>query len=99
MSLPVFPLHAWVRLADTLTVAGVATDDATTVLTIRKAVGSAAEAETTVANASLSHDGTGQYHADVELDVSGIWAYQFLATGAAAGADEQRFYVDASDFA
>lgn len=98
MSLSVYPPHAWLTLRATVQANGVPTDDPTITLTIKQALGSADETVVTKDNAALSHDGTGLYSYDVKTDVSGLWAFEFAGSGAAAGGGEQRFWVSGSDF-
>lgn len=38
-------------------------------------------------------DSTGNYHANISLDVAGIWSYEWEGTGAAPADGEKRFYV------
>lgn len=41
----------------------------------------------------LVRDAQGAFHADLILDVSGRWAWRWVAQGAFAGATEERFFV------
>ncbi len=61
-------------------------DDPTIVLTVYKPDG-------TTSLPSLTHASTGTYTTQVTLDQDGYWTYASRSTGAAAGADRERFYV------
>lgn len=48
--------------------------------------------------ATLVHEGTGLYHVDLTVDLSGTWYYRFSGSGAATGANEELFNVVPSQF-
>jgi hypothetical protein len=50
---------------------------------------------TAVTPPSVIHDGLGQYHADVTVDVDGVWRWTWTASGAAVDAEEGAVYVAA----
>lgn len=60
--------------------------DATVVLTVKAPDG-------TTSTPSVTHDGTGQYSATVEMTAAGTWQYRWAATGAVIAADEGRIIV------
>ena len=60
--------------------------DATVVLTVKAPDG-------TTTTPSVSHDGTGEYSASVEMTTAGTWRYRWSATGAVKAADEGRIIV------
>ena len=45
----------------------------------------------TVSPGEIVHDGVGQYHLDVAVDMAGDWFYAFVGTGAVSVADEKTF--------
>lgn len=60
--------------------------DATVTLTVKAPSG-------TTSTPSVSHDGTGEYSATVEMTAAGTWLYRWLATGTVKAADEGRIIV------
>jgi hypothetical protein len=76
------------RCADTITVAGIATDPLTLTLKVKHPGGT----EDTYTLAQLTKDATGQYHYDVTPDAPGAWVYSFTSTSPQSAA-EGTFFV------
>lgn len=76
-----------VRLAAAFTVNGTATDPTTVTFTVKKPDG------TTTINNTPSHDSTGNYHIDVDLDMAETWYWRVAGTGTATAAGEQALFV------
>lgn len=49
-----------------------------------------------VINPAVTRKGLGEYSAEVNASVPGIWAYRFVGTGASATAQEGAFFVRVS---
>lgn len=54
---------------------------------------------TTFSAADLQKDAVGAYHCHVDATESGTWVWRVECAGAAKGAEERRFFVNASAFA
>lgn len=72
--------------------AGVLTDATAVVCTVRDPTG-------TRTTPTVTHASTGVYTATVDLTnaVAGLWWYRFAGTGTAQAAEENSFYVEASN--
>ncbi len=82
------PTLSWALYSD---VAKTTPIDATVTLTVKAPDG-------TTSTPSVSHDGTGEYSATVEMTASGTWWYRWKATGAIKASDRGRILVLESDF-
>jgi hypothetical protein len=86
-----------VRVTLVVTVAGVATDPATVTLHVRKP--GAADHITSVYNQqgqpyTIVKSSTGNYYADIPVDIAKTWRYEWVTTGPGAGAEEGSFAVE-----
>jgi len=78
-----------VTLRVTFTVAGVATNPTTVVLTVRMPDG-------TLSTPAPTLESTGVYTYNLLLSASGVWSYRWAGTGAVQAAEEDRLYVRVS---
>lgn len=70
-----------VHLSGELTVEDVEADAGSVILRVR-------DPEGTVTTPVVNHDGTGKYHADVEVDASGKWWYRWESLAPVAAAED-----------
>lgn len=89
MSIQLFDIGQRVRISAAFDILGTATDPSTIVLRLRSPSG----LKTTPAN---SKDATGQYHADIDLNEIGKWAWRWEGTGACNAISEGILMAQAS---
>lgn len=85
-------------LANTFSVAGVATDPTTVTLTITSPTG-AYTASYTHAASQITHSSAGVYTKDIACAEAGIWKYVWTGTGTASDIQEGTWTVQGSDLA
>lgn len=80
-----------VRLSSAFVVSSVATDPTTVTLALRKPSGTALSY--TYGAAQITKDSVGNYHKDISVDDTGVWAYKWTGTGTCETVEEGRFLV------
>lgn len=98
-----YDVHDHPRITVKFYVSGVLTDPTTLVFKFHR---SDANDQNPLADTTYTYgvggeivkDSTGVYHVDIDLTASGVYHYQWLSTGTAAGADEGKFTVNPSAF-
>jgi hypothetical protein len=80
-----------VRVTNTITVGGVATDPTTLQMSVIDPSGT--QTDYTYAASQLTKSGTGVYYRDLTLSLEGEYQLRFVATGTAAGAVTGRLKV------
>jgi hypothetical protein len=89
--MPFYP-GSTVTIPGTFRVGTTLTDPTTVTLRIREPDGTTTSY--LFPAAPVIHDSTGEYHADVVVDASGLWGWEWVGTGAAAAVDDGTFYVE-----
>lgn len=54
--------------------------------------------EATFSGVDVIRESLGVFYVDIDVDLTGLWAYRFQGTGAMVTADEEVFYVERSAF-
>ena len=85
-----------VHLSVAFTVSGTATDPTTVTLRIQTPAG--VDTPYTWAGGTVTKDATGVFSKDIVASESGVWVYRWEGTGAVSATDEDRFFVQASEF-
>ena len=91
MTMNAYDIGGSVKVSVTFTLAGLASDPTTVTCTTRDPAGT-----TTVQ--SVVRDGTGLYHAVVDLTgaMAGTWNYRWAGVGGCQAAEEGQFFVEPS---